>query len=196
MTTIFNLRDEDQDEKINIDELYESKQKKDLETLHLFQKILGRIHQRIKTTSRQKNNEEFCTYLVPEVMIGIPRYNNSECIAYLLSKLRDNGFIVNYIHPNLLFITWKHWIPGYVRSEIKKKTGMVVDGNGNVADKNNAKERLTTNPIDSFIIDKTNDITKKNVTKEKSYKSIDSYKPMGNLVYNQDMFKKLNDKLN
>ena len=121
MTTIFNLRDEDQDEKINIDELYESKQKKDLETLHLFQKILGRIHQRIKTTSRQKNNEEFCTYLVPEVMIGIPRYNNSECIAYLLSKLRDNGFIVNYIHPNLLFITWKHWIPGYVRSEIKKK---------------------------------------------------------------------------
>ena len=54
MTTIFNLHDEDQEEKINIDELYESKKKRDLETLQLFQKVLGRIHQRIKTASRQK----------------------------------------------------------------------------------------------------------------------------------------------
>ena len=195
MTTIFDLRDDELDEKINIDELYETKQKRDLDALQLFQKILGRIHQRIKTASRQKDNEQFCTYLVPEVMIGVPRYDHGECVAYLINKLRDNGFIVKYIHPNLLFIAWKHWIPGYVRSEIKKKTGMVVDGNGNIADKEKVNEISTDNPMNNLILER-GDSRNKAVEKDKPYKSINSYKPVGNLVYNQDMFRKLNDKMN
>lgn len=196
MTTIFNLHDEDQEEKINIDELYETKQKRDLETLQLFQKILGRIHQRIKTASRQKVNEQFCTYLVPEVMIGVPRYDHGECVAYLVSKLRDNGFNVKYVHPNLLFIAWNHWIPSYVRTEIKKKTGMVVDGKGNVNDKGKTKESLSDNPVDNMLLEMGQDSKNRGQSKEKDYKSINSYKPVGNLVYNQDMFRKLNDKLN
>ena len=195
MTTIFNLRDNDLDEKMNIDELYDSKQKRDLDTLQLFQKILGRIHQRIKTASRQKDNEQFCTYLVPEVMIGVPKYDHGECIAYLVNKLRDNGFNVKYVHPNLLFIAWNHWIPSYVRTEIKKKTGMVVDGNGNVTDKNKNKEGLTDNPLDNLLFERGDNKIKMQ-EKEKAYKSIDSYKPVGNLVYNQEMFRKLNEKLN
>jgi len=195
MTTIFNLRDNDLDEKMNIDELYDSKQKRDLDTLQLFQKILGRIHQRIKTASRQKDNEQFCTYLVPEVMIGVPKYDHGECIAYLVNKLRDNGFNVKYVHPNLLFIAWNHWIPSYVRTEIKKKTGMVVDGNGNVTDKSKSKEGLTDNPLDNLLFERGDNKIKMQ-EKDKGYKSIDSYKPVGNLVYNQEMFKKLNDKLN
>lgn len=195
MTTIFNLGDDDVDEKINIDELYDSKQKRDLDTLQLFQKILGRIHQRIKTASRQKGNEQFCTYLVPEVMIGIPRYDHGECIAYLVNKLRENGFNVKYIHPNLLFIAWNHWIPSYVRTEIKKKTGMIVDGKGNVTDKGKDKDKLTDNPLDNILFERS-DNKAKSQDKDKGYKSIDSYKPVGNLVYNQEMFRKLNEKLN
>ena len=38
------------------------------------------------------------------------------------NKLKENGFNIRYTHPNLLFISWKHWIPQYVRTEIKKKT--------------------------------------------------------------------------
>ena len=54
-------------------------------------------------------------------MIGIPKYNNADCIAYLINKLKKNGFIVKYTHPNMLFISWKNWIPDYVRQEIKKQ---------------------------------------------------------------------------
>ena len=194
MTTIFNLKD-DLDEKINIDELYEGKQRKDLQTLELFQKILGRIHLRIKTASRQKGNEQFCTFLVPEVMIGIPKYDQGECIAYLVGKLRDNGFMVKYTHPNLLFISWNHWIPGYVRSEIKKKTGMVVDGNGNITSKsdNSNKQITASNPNDNLLLDRGGAKSKK---PDKEFKPINSYVPSGNSVYNQDMFSKLGAKLN
>jgi hypothetical protein len=38
-----------------------------------------------------------------------------------MDKLKTNGFNVRYIHPNLLFISWTHWIPGYIRTEFKKK---------------------------------------------------------------------------
>ena len=59
---------------------------------------------------------------MPEMMIGIPKYDYKDCTAYVIEKLRENGFVVRYTHPNLLFISWKQWVPGYVRSEISYQT--------------------------------------------------------------------------
>ena len=93
MANIFTLDNlHDFSEKINIDDLYEKKRQNDLNQLALFNKILNRIHVRIKTTSRQKTNEQFCWYLVPEIIIGVPKYDQASCIAYIMSKLKDNGF--------------------------------------------------------------------------------------------------------
>ena len=39
--------------------------------------------------------------------------------------------IAEILNPNLLFICWDHYVPAYVRKEIKQKTGIVVDSNGN-----------------------------------------------------------------
>ena len=125
MSSIFTLENvEDFSEKINMDELYEKKRQHDLNQLALFNKILNRVHVRIKTTSRQKIDEQFCWFVVPEVILGVPKYEQAACIAYIIDKLKTNGFNVKYIHPNTLFISWMHWIPSYVRTELKKKTGM------------------------------------------------------------------------
>ena len=54
MYSIFSLKDTcDIDEQINLDELYEKKRQYDLTQLALFNKVLHRIHVRIKTVSRQ-----------------------------------------------------------------------------------------------------------------------------------------------
>ena len=66
-------------------------------------------------------DQNHCWYVMPEVLIGIPKYDYRECTAYIINKLQSNGFIVRYTHPNLLFISWNHWVPQYVRNEIKKK---------------------------------------------------------------------------
>ena len=106
MANIFTLENvTDFSEKINIDDLYEKKRQYDLSKLALFNKILNRIHVRIKTTSRQKADEHFCWFLVPEVIIGVPKYDQAGCIAYLMDKLQDNKFNIRYIHPNTLFIS-------------------------------------------------------------------------------------------
>ena len=131
MANIFTLENvTDFSEKLNIDDLYEKKKQYDLSKLALYNKILNRIHVRIKTTARQKIDEQYCWFVVPEVIIGVPKYDNGLCIAYLLDKLKENGFNVKYIHPNTLLIAWAHWVPSYVRTELKKKTGIVIDEYG------------------------------------------------------------------
>ena len=93
MNTIFTIDDpEDYVEKINLDDLYERKQNHDLMTSKSYNAILNRIHNRIKTSSRANKDNLFCWFAVPEVMIGVPKYDCPTCIAYVMDKLRDNGF--------------------------------------------------------------------------------------------------------
>ena len=183
MSHIFNLGEiEEFNEKINLDDLYEKKREHDLSKLNIFNKLLGRIHNKIKLTARQNHNEQFCWFLVPEMMIGVPKYDQGAAIAYIIDKLENNGFITKYIHPNVIFISWKHWIPEYVRSEIQKKIGVKVDGYGNVIHKEENMLQLN------------NDKPMNIANKKKDFKPIKEYSPSGNLVYNKELLTKLEDK--
>jgi hypothetical protein len=202
MANIFTLENvADFSEKLNIDELYERKRQHDLNQLALYNKLLNRIHVRIKTTARQKIDEQFCWFVVPEIMIGVPKYNQAACIAYLLDKLKENGFMVRYIHPNTLMISWKHFVPSYVRNEIKKKTGIIVDENGNKIGENDNNTIMNDERPKSLeeMMFKTKDaasITNSKIQSQKKFTPVTSYKPQGNLVYNDELFNKLEDKFN
>lgn len=195
MDTIFTLKDNDNSEKINLDDLYEKKKQHDLNTLNIYNKILGRVHNKIKLASRQSIDNQFCWFIVPEVMIGIPKYDHGACIAYLIDKLKDNNFVIKYTHPNLLFISWKHWIPSYVRNEIKKKTGVIIDGNGNKIDDGDTSKNNNLEPddINALMLNKNGKLSIDNKT-GKEYKDINNYKPTGGLIYNKDLLRKLEDK--
>jgi hypothetical protein len=198
MANIFTLENiEDFSEKVNIDELYEKKRKQDLNKLDLFNKILNRIHVKIKTVSRQKVDEQACWFLVPETIIGVPRYDQAGCIAYLISKLQTNGFNVRYIHPNLLFISWNHWVPSYVRTEIKKKTGITLNEYGKKIEENDdadndVKTIEPSNPNDYML--REQNMEQKGKPQKKEYTPIKSYKPSGNLIYDDELLNKIEDK--
>jgi hypothetical protein len=197
MANIFTLENiENFSEKISIDDLYEKKRQQDLSKLSLFNKLLNRIHVKIKTASRQKVDEQFCWYVIPETMIGVPKYDQASCIAYIIDKLKTNGFNVRYIHPNLLFISWFHWIPAYVRTELKKKTGIVINEYGQKIEEENEDEKAISNepsnPNDYML--NRQDPNQKNKLPKKEYTPIKSYKPSGNLVYDTDLLDKIEDK--
>ena len=193
MTNIFNLKDnpEDLQEEIDIDDLYEKKRKHDLNNLELFNKILNRIHDKIKKTSKLCKDATNCWFVVPEVMIGIPRYDHAGCIAYVTDKLRTNGFNIRYFHPNTLLISWNHWIPGYIRDEIKKKMNKNIDSFGNIIEE---KQNETNEIIDNNNNNNNNSIfgikTPGSKNKNDNVKSTNNYKPIGNFIYNTDFFKK------
>jgi len=188
---------EDSSLKLNIDELYSKKQQQDLNVLKNYNNILLRIHDKIKYISKNMLNENCCWYVMPEMILGVPKYDHRDCTAYVIEKLRDNGFIVRYTHPNLLFISWKHWVPAYVRSEIKKKTGNSIDENGNIInEENNANSAssASTPAINSEHMLFSNNKSIKTNTNTKDYKDIKTYKPSGNLIYNNSLLEKINIK--
>lgn len=196
MANIFTLENvDDFSEKINLDELYEKKRQYDVNKLELFKKILNRVHVRIKTTSRQKIEERFCWFVVPEVIIGVPKYDQAGCIAYIMDKLQENGFSVKYYHPNAIFISWNHWVPSYIRTELKKKTGIEINEYGVKIEEE--PQMFPNNQ--SIVLTKTNNkdgniAQKSNPNNNKKYTPIGSYKPSGNLVYNEELLTKIEDK--
>lgn len=187
MSTIFDYNDNDDNnnEKINMDELYEKKHHADLSKLNVYNKILNRIHKRIKTTAKQDKNNLNCWYLIPEVILGVPLYDQSACITFVMDKLENNGFIIKYIHPNLIFISWQHWVPAHVRKEIKNKTGVNVDGFGNVIDDKPKNDKFNLSSTNQS--NQNNQINQNNEkivnTNKKEYKPIANYKPSGKFIY-------------
>ena len=209
MDNIFSNKNEENREsveKLNLDELYDQKKQEDLAKLYTFNRILTRVHDKIKVAARQKNSQQFCWFLVPEMLIGVPNYDKNACITYLISKLEENDFVVRYTHPNLLFISWKHYVPNYVRTEIKKKTGTVLDKFGNYVSEADAETTAAvgdgTPGSDLNMMLYTKKGASASATAAASakkpagdFKSIASYKPTGSLVYNNDLFKKIEERM-
>jgi len=198
MDTIFTLGDATHESmKLNLDDLYERKQQQDLNTLALYNRILARIHNRIKLVSRQQTKEQHCWYLMPETIIGVPKYDHGACTAYIIDQLKENGFVVKYTHPNLLLISWAAHCPSYVRNEIKKKTGIVVDSAGNKLDQDGeaaARERDSDDP-NELMFHRAGGAGAKGLEAKNSkvYTPIETYKPSG-LIYNESLLRKIEDR--
>ena len=193
MANIFDLENfTDFSEKINIDELYEKKRQIDVNKLELFKKILNRIHVRIKTIAKQSTVDRFCWYVIPEIIIGVPRYDQGACIAYVMDTLQKNGFQVRYFHPNTVFISWEHWVPTYVRTEIKKKTGVNINEYGEKIQDEKGDDEDNEHP--ELALSKSNPNLEQ-IKNSKKYTPINSYKPSGKLVYSEDLLNKLGDKM-
>ena len=194
---ILIMNDEEYRDKISLDDLYHRTQEVSDLRVRVYKKILNRAHQKIKFTSRQRNTEHFCFFIVPEFLVGTPRYDSAACIAYVMDKLTQNGFIVKYTHPNLLFISWQHYIPKYQRQNFKKKYGYSIDGFGNqVAEKK--KDLKNNNPqnMNSLLARKQNVPVTVKKKDDKKYTQISEYKPTGNLIYNTALLKKIENNNN
>lgn len=178
-------------EKINLDELYSTQKSIEDNKIKIYEKILSRVHKKIKHISRSRNCDKHCFFLVPEFVLGIPVYDTSVCITYVIDKLLDNGFMVRYTHPNLLFISWQHYIPRHERLNIKRKHGVNVDGFGNVISKKNKSNSNKPEDINTLMFKKNDTISIKKKTIEKDYKNINSYKPTGNLIYSDALINKI-----
>jgi len=191
MASIFNFNDDDDDNnKIDIDELYEKKRQDDLNKLNTYKKILSKIHNKIKIASRQDKNTQHCWYVVPEIILGLPHYNNSDCIAYVMNELHENGFSVNYTHPNLILISWANWVPSYVRNEIKKKTGMQINQYGTITNKPNLNNDTKLTPFSN--LNQNNNNTNNNNSNNRNKEENNVSKS----IYNADILSKFNFKFN
>lgn len=191
MSVFLFAEDSDNVRKVNIDELYEKNKQRNMKQLSVFNKILNRINTRIKTTSQMKRDEKYIWYQVPPYIFGEPLYDQTDCIAYVVTKLAENGFHVKYINPGTLFISWENWLPTYARQEIRKKTGYILDEKGNVIDRVEQKEKDREDDNNGFLGREvpSNDPRSQDQRtiqlndNKKKYTPIAQYKPTGSLIY-------------
>jgi hypothetical protein len=181
--------DSDNVQKVNIDELYERTQRRDQRQVSVFNKILNRINRRITTTSRMKRDERYIWYNIPAFIFGEPLYDQTDCIAFVVTKLVDNGFHVKYINPGTLFVSWDNYVPTYLRQEIRKKTGFVLDEKGNVVDKVESSASAAADDINACLPLDTAE-AQLQAKEAKKYTPIQQYKPTGSLIYG-DAYEKL-----
>ena len=182
-------------DKINLDDLYTRKREVEQNRLKVYKKILNRVHKQIKISSRQKFNNQFTFFVIPEFQVGVPTYDIAACTAYIIDKLKDNGFKVKYTYPNLLFISWSHHLDKFKRMEIKKMYGINVDSTGNIINKDDQKKtnETTSNDANSMILRRNTNIVVSNKNK-KEFKNIKDYKPTG--IYSLNLLDKISNTIN
>jgi hypothetical protein len=102
---------------INIFDLARTRDNREQAKASVYKEVLRLIHSRIKAITAK--GEVQCLYPIPEFIPGLPRFDLVPCLAYLIKKLRENGFLVRFTAPNILYISWAH-VPSTIRNpEVK-----------------------------------------------------------------------------
>lgn len=186
---LLSLNEKEATRSFNLDELFEKRRQQNLQQKSAFDKILRRIYDRIKATSRMKPDEQYIFYQVPYMLWGISSYKYEECIAYLSCKLTEDGFTAKYVPELWLFISWANYVPSYVRSELRQKTGIVVDEHGKIVHIPDAikgqNERQDPN-LEPHVL--PNGRIVQQPKKKAEFIPTARYKPKGELVYGPERF--------
>lgn len=91
-------------DELNIHDLYKSKDDREDKRKKTFQGVLGKIHAKIRIAAAHDHQALF--YTVPEYIVGIPLYSITDCIEFVISSLKNNGFVIRYIYPNAIYVNW------------------------------------------------------------------------------------------
>ena len=89
---------------INIYELHNEISKKKEKRTKCFDIILEQCHAKIKQASKKELSKMY--FDVPEYVVGLPMFDLTNCISHLVNCLQQNGFLVEYFFPKLLYISW------------------------------------------------------------------------------------------
>lgn len=100
--------------KLNPDELYEHRMRRDKSKLSSYNQILEQIYNRIYCASQMVSHPACLLYTVPPFVFGLPKIDLEDCIVYLVYQLRQSKFEVRFTYPNLLYISWRHHEQNYL----------------------------------------------------------------------------------
>jgi hypothetical protein len=90
---------------ITVFDFYRDMKEKQQKTLEVVDIIVDRCYQRIRRAMQVRAYEIF--FEIPEFVYGYPCYELRYVMAHVISKLRKNGYAVEYKHPNTIRVSWK-----------------------------------------------------------------------------------------
>ena len=88
----------------SINDIHKKQKEKELNRINIYKSISSRCFKKIKETSL--NEETFCFFKIPEYIPGLPIYNMTECVMFILNLLKEKGFNARYCDTFMIFISW------------------------------------------------------------------------------------------
>jgi hypothetical protein len=140
---------------LNIKDIAAIKKHKKTRQNESFEVILDNCFKQIKKRVELFPNENVMFFDVPDFMLGYPLYKLEDCLHYIIAKLKDNGYKVQYIFPRILCISWN--IPE-TSDKLLEDQSVSLKNNTSSTTKTkrvNAKTRINTNKSGKFILNLT-----------------------------------------
>ena len=109
---------------INIHNLHKEILEREGKKNKIYEQVYLKAINKIKYTNKYSDSC-YCLFQCPNVIYGSPLYDINACIMYIMKKLMDNYFTVQYAEPNLIFISWQN-IP---RKQVNKNPFKVTAEN-------------------------------------------------------------------
>ena len=88
----------------SINEIHKNHKEREKRRLEIYDKILIRCLKKVKESSSKEDT--YCFFEMPEYLPGMPLYNMTECLMYILNLLKQKGFNARYVDPFLIYIMW------------------------------------------------------------------------------------------
>ena len=166
---------------LNINKLRNEVEERENKKYKIFETILELCYQKILNINK-KNNDYNCTFIVPNVVFGLPLYNIGDCVIFIMDKLIEKGFEIYFAPPTTIHISWKPKNTINYNDQIdyyktlNQQNQMIIKYNGTT--------NSNTNSINSNV--NHNLQNKKNTNKNIQYKPINEYKEASNIIYDFD----------
>lgn len=109
----------------SVNEIQKKQREKEKNRMKIYEIISKRCFEKIKASSL--NEETFCFFQLPEYLPGLPLYNMTECVMFLLNVLHSNGFHARYCDHFYIYITWVLPKPNFKLIEPPKEKKTIVD---------------------------------------------------------------------
>jgi hypothetical protein len=168
---------------ININKLRGEVELREQRKTKIYEKILDLCYQRI-LNSNKKNDDYACSYIVPNVVFGLPLYDVNECITFIINKLVEKEFNIVYAFPTTIHISWKPVEKiGKIDNNKNKQASQKYIGDTKNHYKLKDKDIYNTQ-------DQNNENNENNqnsqYNKSKNYKPIDDYTQSKSIIYDAD----------
>ena len=95
---------EDEMNVFNVQDIHKKQKEKENSRISIYKAITSRCFKKIKETSL--NEETFCFFNIPEYIPGLPLYNMTECVMFILNILREKGFNARYCDQYVIYVSW------------------------------------------------------------------------------------------
>jgi hypothetical protein len=89
----------------NIYSLQQERRNRDKLKSDIYSIVLNKCIEKVVYTNRH-TDKSFVIFEVPKILIGYPSYDMQHCLLYLMEKLSEQDYIVEFMEPFYLYIDW------------------------------------------------------------------------------------------